>query len=121
MASGGVSTQAEHLTACNAILASGGPFLWDDLARYYPRRDNAMRGSRWEGAMSVHIDIGQIVRRRDQTRGASWGLVVGLVLMEPAEALVCWSDPPHSTFELVDNLVDAIQSVLPATTPAAIA
>jgi len=62
--------------------------------------------------MSVHIDIGQLVRRRDQSRGVGWGLVVGLVLVEPVEALVRWSDAQHSTFEVVDGLVDAIQFLL---------
>jgi hypothetical protein len=62
--------------------------------------------------VSVHIDIGQLVRRRDQSRGVGWGLVVGLVLVEPVEALVRWSDARHSTFEVVDGLVDAIQFLL---------
>ena len=62
--------------------------------------------------MSVHIDIGQLVRRRDQSRGVGWGLVVGLVLVEPVEALVRWSDAQQSSFEVVDGLVDAIQFLL---------
>jgi len=57
----------------------------------------------------AHMEIGQIVRRRDQSQGAGWGLIIGLVLLEPVEALVRWSDGTQSTFELMDNLVDAIQ------------
>lgn len=37
----------------------------------------------------AHMEIGQIVRRRDQSQGAGWGLIIGLVLLEPVEALVC--------------------------------
>jgi len=55
-------------------------------------------------APHLQLQIGQQVRRRSDPHGAV-GLVVGLLLMEPCQALVRWSGA-GSTFEPEDSLVE---------------
>jgi hypothetical protein len=55
-------------------------------------------------APRLQLKIGQRVRRRTDPQGAV-GLVVGLVLVEPCQALVRWPDGA-SAFEPEDSLVE---------------
>jgi hypothetical protein len=52
----------------------------------------------------LQLQIGQKVRRRADPQGAL-GIVVGLVLVEPCQALVRWNGG-GSTFEPEDSLVE---------------
>jgi hypothetical protein len=51
------------------------------------------------------LQIGQTVRRRTDPETAAVGVVVGLVLLEPSQALVRWPGV-GSTFEPEDSLVE---------------
>ena len=44
----------------------------------------------------LQIQPGQLVRRRSDSNGAAWGLVVGVILVGPMEALVRWRDASES-------------------------
>jgi hypothetical protein len=56
-------------------------------------------------APRLALQIGQTVRRRTDPEGAVVGVVVGLVLLEPSQALVRWPGA-GSTFEPEDSLVE---------------
>ena len=58
------------------------------------------------------VQLGQLVRRRDRSRGAEWGIVVGVVFTLPLQALVRWPGDKYVTFELVDGLIDAVQALM---------